>query len=384
MVARNAFNGLAEEHTNAHGDAHLISGNKKKWRREFNNPTIDFWDKVESGIVIPDPAGGVLTVNMGTTVNAESSMISKETFTFPLKVAVAAQLSQKIANNEVYVELVAVDDNGNLDETKIAAWRVAGNDSVTTTVARSEVRNGAAARRQSGNLTTVAQTGAPCIYEITAESDEIWFSTKAADNSAARTVATVMNLVAPDPEADYKVRIRFKNGGVAPASATTVQLFFALSVDYTEQQVEVTGGNGNTQAGQSIPVSVVNGGGVAAPSIQASASIAGLGASKLLSAATTNPTLLKASAGRMYGYQLANLTAAWKFVRFYNKATAPTVGTDAPLFVVAIPPNGMTDIFFTVPVTFAAGIGYSITGAVADLDATAVAAGDVQGTVYWV
>lgn len=383
MVVRNAFAELSQEHTNAHGDAHLISGNKKKWRREFNNPTTDFWDKSESGITIGDPAGGTLVVNMGTTANAESSMVSKEVFTFPLKVAVGLQLSQKIANNEVYVELVGLDSQGNLDETKIAAWRIAGSDSVTTTIGRSEVRNGAAARRQSGNLTTVAQTGAPGIFEITAESDEIWFSSKAIDSLAARSVATVMNLVAPDPEANYKLRVRFKNGATAPASATTVSLFFALAVDYTEQQIEVTGGNGNTQAAQSIPVSVVNGGGVSSPSVAASASVTGLSASKLLSAATTNPTLLKASAGRLYGYQLANLTAAWKFVRFYNKASAPTVGTDAPLFVVAIPPNGMTDIFFTVPVTFSAGIGYSITGAVADLDATAVGANEVQGTAYW-
>lgn len=385
MVVRNAFGELAQEHTNAHGDAHLISGNKKKWRREFNSPTADNWDLVLGGsIAIGDPSGGILTVNMGTTANAESSMVSKESFTFPLRIAVGIQLSQKIANNEVYVELVGLDSQGNLDETRVAAWRLAGSDSTTATVARSEVRNGAAARRQSGNLTTVAQTGAPCMLEITAESDEIWFASKLTDSVAARTVANVMNLVAPDPELEYKLRLRFKNGATAPASATTVSLFFALAVDYTEQQIEVTGGNGNTQAAQSIPVSVVNGGGVTSPSIAASASVTGIGVTKINSAASTNGAAVKGSAARLYGYQLANMTASWKFLRLYNQAAAPTVGTTVPFMVVPLPPNSAIDLNMTIPITFSAGLGMAITGAAADLDATAIGAGEVIGSLLWV
>lgn len=384
MVLRNAFAEMAQEHSNSHGDAHLVSGNKKKWRREFNSVNSTFWDKFENGIVIPDPVAGTISVPMGATVNAESWLVSKEIFTFPLRAAVALQLSQKIINNEIYVELVGCDAAGILDESRVAAWRIAGSDSVATTIARSEVRNGAAARRQSVNLVTVAQTGAPAILEITAESDEVWFSSKLSDSVSARTVASVMNLVSPDPEGDYKIRIRFKNGATAPVSSTTVTLQFALAVDYTEQQIEVSGGNGNTQLGQAIPVSVVNGGGVLSPTPAASATVVGLNAAKILSAASTNSTLIKASVGRMYGYQFANLTATWKFARLYNLATAPVVGTTVPLFVVAIPPNAMTEVFFTIPVTFTLGIGYSITGAVADLDATAVAASDVQGSVYWI
>jgi hypothetical protein len=386
MVVRNAFAELAQEHATSHGDAHLVGGSKIKWRREFNNPNADFWDIITAtpGITIPDPSNGSIVVAMGTTINAEVAMVSKEIFNFPLKAAVALQLSQKIAQNEIYVEIIGCDEQGNVDETRVAAWRVAGSDSTTVTIARSEVRNGAAARRQSGNLTVASLTAAPSILEITAESDEVWFSSKAADSTAARNVATVMNLVAPDPEGLYKLRIRFKNGATAPASSTNVTLSFALAVDYTEQQVEVTGGNGNSQPGQSIPVSVVNGGGVASPSLAASASVAGLNASKILAAATTNPVNLKTTAARLYGYQLANLSAAWKFVRLYNKASAPTVGTDAPLFVVALPPNASIDLNLATPISFALGLGYSITGAVADLDTTAVAANDVQGTLLWI
>lgn len=381
----NAFEGAAQEHPNSHGDAHLIAGSKIKWRREFNDVNSVWWDTavVTPGITIPDPVGGTIVVPMGTTVNAESWMISKQIFNLPLKVAVGLQLSQKIANNEVYVELVGCDVNGTIDETRVAAWRIAGSDTVTTTLARSEVRNGQAARRQSGNLTTVAQTGAVAIMEITAESDEVWFSSKAGDNVAARTVATVMNIVAPDPEGYYKLRIRFKNGAVAPASSTSVTLQFALAVDYTEHQVEVTGGNGNSQPGQSIPVGIVSGMVTGTPSIASSASVVGLTIAKMLSAATTNPTLVKSTAARLYSYQLSNMVASWRFVKFYNKATAPVPGTDTPVMTVAIPPNTTIDMDLTVPITFATGLGYAITGAVADLDATAVAVNDVQGTLLY-
>lgn len=386
MVLRNAFAGMALEHANEMGNAHLVAGTKIKWRREFNVVNSTYWDVASpvAGITIPDPVSGTITVNMGTTINAESWMVSKQIFTIPVKIAVGLQLSQKIANNEVYIELVGCDAQGVIDETRVAAWRIAGSDSTTNTVARSEVRNGAAARRQSGNLTTVAQTGGVAIMEVTAESDEIWFSSKLADNTAARTVSTVMNLVAPDPEGLYKLRIRFKNGSTAPASATTVTLQFALAVDYTEQQVEVTGGNGNSQAGQSIPVSVVNGGGVSQPIIAASASGTGLNIGKVISAASTNATLLKSTAGRVYGYQLSNTTAAWKFFKLHNLTTAPTVGTSAVAMVIAIPPNLSVAVEQTVPITFSTGISYSITNAYADNDTTAVAAGDVIGTVLWI
>src|SRR5690242_4134795 len=51
----------------------------------------------------------------------------------------------------------------------------------------------------------------------------------------------------------------------------------------------------------------------------------------LISAATTNATNIKASAGQVYGYDIYNNNAAVRFVKFYNKATAPTVGTDTPI-----------------------------------------------------
>lgn len=100
-------------------------------------------------------------------------------------------------------------------------------------------------------------------------------------------------------------------------------------------------------------------------------------------AATTNATNLKATAGMIYGISAMNASAAIKYVRIYNKATAPTVGTDIPILVVAIPATSSKEIVFPMGLKLATGIGYAITGAAAATDATAVAAGDVQLLINW-
>lgn len=105
--------------------------------------------------------------------------------------------------------------------------------------------------------------------------------------------------------------------------------------------------------------------------------------SKVLSAATTNATVVKASAGRVIGWSIVNTTAAIKYLRLYNKTTAPTVGTDSPVSVIPIPANGIATVSHPGGIGFATGIGYSITGASPDLDATATAVGDVVGSIYY-
>lgn len=105
--------------------------------------------------------------------------------------------------------------------------------------------------------------------------------------------------------------------------------------------------------------------------------------SNLNSAATTNATNLKATAGLLYSVTANNTTAAAKFIRFYNLAAAPTVGTSTPVLVITVPANSSVSFSWPLGMTFSTGIGYSITNAAAYLDATAVAAGDVQLTVQW-
>ena len=108
--------------------------------------------------------------------------------------------------------------------------------------------------------------------------------------------------------------------------------------------------------------------------------------STLNSAATTNATSVKASAGTLTSLLVTNQVAAPRYLKLYNKASAPTVGTDSPVATIAIPgtatasAQGTTVNFaqLDVPLPFATGIAFAITGLPSDADTTAVAAGDVK------
>lgn len=110
----------------------------------------------------------------------------------------------------------------------------------------------------------------------------------------------------------------------------------------------------------------------------------GLTRHRLLTAAGTNATLVKNTAGQVYTVHAYNNTAAVKFLKFYNKASAPTVGTDTPVETYPLPPNAWTRISFEdIGNAFATGIGIAVTGAIADNDTTAVAANDVVVNTHY-
>jgi hypothetical protein len=105
--------------------------------------------------------------------------------------------------------------------------------------------------------------------------------------------------------------------------------------------------------------------------------------SRIKSAASTNGTNVKASAGQVYGWYLYNNTSSAKFFKLYNKATSPTIGTDTPAFTVGIPPNGGCVQEFLNGIPFGTGIGYGITGGITDADTTATATDDVHGVLLY-
>jgi hypothetical protein len=106
------------------------------------------------------------------------------------------------------------------------------------------------------------------------------------------------------------------------------------------------------------------------------------GGAHVVSAATTNATIVKASGGRVIGWSLANTSAAWKFVKLHNVAVAPTPGSGV-VMTIAIPPNGKSEFTLEGGRYFATGIGYTITGGAADNDTTAVAVNDVVGDLFY-
>jgi hypothetical protein len=101
------------------------------------------------------------------------------------------------------------------------------------------------------------------------------------------------------------------------------------------------------------------------------------------STASTNSTLIRGSAGTVFNIIVHNThsgggSGSAIALRFYDKATAPVVGTDVPMIIIHVQSNDSKEINFTSGITFKNGIAYSITDGNALLDATAVSADGVQ------
>lgn len=99
------------------------------------------------------------------------------------------------------------------------------------------------------------------------------------------------------------------------------------------------------------------------------------------SAASTNATSVKASAATLHNICGAtNTSGATVYVKIYNKASAPTVGTDTPVLTIPIAAGAtMAPINWPRGLYLSAGLAYAITTGAADADAGAVTAGAVVG-----
>lgn len=95
------------------------------------------------------------------------------------------------------------------------------------------------------------------------------------------------------------------------------------------------------------------------------------------SAATTNATVAKATAGDLFRFSGYNSNAAARYLKIYNKGTAPVVGTDVPIWTEYLAPQAKFDLAFPKGLYFSAGISYALVTGAADADATAVAAADI-------
>ena len=93
----------------------------------------------------------------------------------------------------------------------------------------------------------------------------------------------------------------------------------------------------------------------------------------VVTAASTNSAVVKATAGTLYEITISNPTATAAYVKLYNKATAPVVGTDVPVMTISVPATSATTMpialtFGQVGKRFAAGIGIACTAAAVATD----------------
>lgn len=99
---------------------------------------------------------------------------------------------------------------------------------------------------------------------------------------------------------------------------------------------------------------------------------------------TTSVTgVIKSSAGSLYNVCFLNTNAAVRWLNFYNKASAPTLGVDSTVTRIPLPPNVWVEIDLKpFGWSFSTGIAYSFTTDNAFTPTTAGASGDCNGTAW--
>lgn len=352
---------------------------QKKWRDSFSTGALNpaNWTSSTVGDGTIAVAGGQLTLTSGVAANAENSILSVETFTIPFRVSIGLTLSQRIANQWFYVEAVSVNPVTGLPDGQHCASLMFEGTSATQ--ARYEVQNGGLPRLMSTAQTFPTSAGGS-VFEIEPFADETWFHGGTLDSTNGRTNSYRRHQQIPDPNAIYKVRLRWLNGSTAPASSTNAVVQYIAVQDYAELTAEITAGRGQTSPGQALAV-VITG----TPSFNLGNSPAAPSASIINSAATTNATLVKSTPGNIYSITASNTSASPRFLKVYNLATAPVVGTSVPVLTIPIAANSTINLNFgTYGMRLGTGIGLAITGAAADNDTTAIGAAEVKVLTAWI
>lgn len=115
---------------------------------------------------------------------------------------------------------------------------------------------------------------------------------------------------------------------------------------------------------------------------QVPATSGGLSVFHLVSAASTNATNVKASAGQLYAAQITNTNAAARKVAFHNTAGTPTAGASVA-FSIVVPAASSVVFQAAAGVAFSTGIAITTVTETADNGTTAVGANDLNINLFY-
>jgi hypothetical protein len=257
----------------------------------------------------------------------------------------------------------------------------------------------------SGDTTaTINTTASPGhVMQTYADGRNINWADTLVASATSPTITTRASRVEniPDDDVELYFYLWAFNGTTAPASTTTWTVGFVAVEDNCNVPTYIAGVRPlGTQAALPVsgtffqatqPVSIATN----TPTLAAGSNLAGdvghqyranaTGAASgthLVSAATTNPTVIKASAGRLLGFVLTNNAASKVYVKFHNQTTAPTAGSGV-VRSFGIPAGGTITFSLEGGIAFSTGIALTTVTGAADADATAVALNDIVGDIFF-
>lgn len=204
----------------------------------------------------------------------------------------------------------------------------------------------------------------------------------------------------PDEDAELYFVLVVQNGSTAPASTTTLTVGFIQVEDQPRQKVRLASADpagshpapvqlmGGTTAVTGTVTANIGTGALAAGAnaigdvgVQYRASATGA-ATPVAVMSPTNPTAttIKASAGRIIGWQLQNSATALRSVKVYMTA-APTLGSTAAAFEIDIPAGGRAEAEFAGGIAIATAATFTVTAGkgLTNNDSSGLALNDVSG-----
>jgi hypothetical protein len=95
-------------------------------------------------------------------------------------------------------------------------------------------------------------------------------------------------------------------------------------------------------------------------------------------AGSTNATSVATAAVDLFSISIYNANAALRYLKIYNLAVAPTVGTSIPVLVIPLKPSDFTVISWAKGLYLSAGLSYALTTGAANSDTGAVGT-DITG-----
>ena len=257
----------------------------------------------------------------------------------------------------------------------------------------------AAVAAVTGNITAVAGTlaadvasasnvtmyvtgtfaGHNCTFEASIDGGTTWFGVQAVRTNA-NTIEATTGVLGAAPAYAWKLSVNsFTNVRVRATAHTSGTAAWRIQPSSMA-----------TEPGPAVPVHGVtqsgtwNIGTVTTVTAAAATTTPANGTSyNAVSTASTNATSVKASAGNLFEITASNVTATATFVKLYNKASAPTVGTDVPVLTISVPANTTVAMQFgSQGKRFATGIALAVTAAAAATDTAAAVAGVQLNATY--
>lgn len=242
-----------------------VKSTQKKFRDSFSGTSLDLtkWDvsPVGAGMGISF-ANNTMVISAGTVANSEVVLLSKEVFTIPLRTMIGFKVSQRIGRQVMQMELVSVDEvTGLPNEKGVVSLGISGT---VATNAFYQVKSGATSPRLNSAQSAIVTTAAFAIAELEPFADEMYFHSRAMDSSAGRSNSYVRHQQIPDPNQQFKLRIRVANKGLLPVTgviagaASVVRITSASHGLVTGDKVTVSGVAGVAAANGTYTVTVID------------------------------------------------------------------------------------------------------------------------------